>query len=91
LVQDVSAGLSDVDIPVLVLAGNHDKVEPPAVLADHLLPVMSRASMIVLDDTGHLSPLEVPDQVARHITTFTARLNDRPHIDKRAPQHRQPP
>jgi pimeloyl-ACP methyl ester carboxylesterase len=45
LVQDVSAGLSDVDIPVLVLAGNHDKVEPPAALADHLLPLMSHASM----------------------------------------------
>ena len=78
LVQDVSAGLSDVDIPVLVLAGNHDKVEPPAVLADHLLPLMAHASMTVLEDTGHLSPLEVPDQVARHITTFTARLNELP-------------
>ncbi len=74
LVQDVSAGLSDVDIPVLVLAGNHDKVEPPAVLADHLLPLMSHASMTVLEDTGHLSPLEAPDQLAHYITTFTARL-----------------
>ncbi len=26
----------------------------------------------------HLSPLEVPDQVARHITRFTARLNELP-------------
>jgi pimeloyl-ACP methyl ester carboxylesterase len=39
---------------------------------------MSHASMTVLEDTGHLSPLEVPDQVARHITTFTARLNEVP-------------
>jgi pimeloyl-ACP methyl ester carboxylesterase len=74
LTQDVSAGLSDIDIPVLVLAGNHDKVEPPDVLAEHLLPLMSHASMIVLEDTGHLSPLEVPDQVASHIATFTAQL-----------------
>jgi pimeloyl-ACP methyl ester carboxylesterase len=76
LAQDVSAGLSDVAIPVLVLAGNHDKVEPPAVLADHLLPLMPHASMTVLEDSGHLSPLEVPDQVASHITTFTAQLNE---------------
>jgi uncharacterized protein (TIGR03086 family) len=76
LAQDVSAGLYDVDIPVLVLAGSHDKVEPPAVLADHLLPLLPHASMTVLKDTGHLSPLEVPDQVARHITRFTALLND---------------
>ena len=78
LAQGVSAGLFDVDIPVLVLAGNHDKVEPPAVLAEHLLPLMSHASMTVLQDTGHLSPLEVPDQVASHITTFTAQLNELP-------------
>ena len=76
LAQDVSAGLSDVDIPVVVLAGDHDKVEPPAVLADHLLPLMPHATMIVLEDTGHLSPLEVPDQVASHITAFTAQLNE---------------
>jgi uncharacterized protein (TIGR03086 family) len=74
LAQDVSAGLSNVDVPVLVLAGGHDKVEPPTVLADHLLPLMPHATMTVLEDTGHLSPLEVPDQVARHITTFTAQL-----------------
>jgi pimeloyl-ACP methyl ester carboxylesterase len=74
LTQDVSAGLSDIDTPVLVLAGNHDRVEPPDVLAEHLLPLMSHANMIVLEDTGHLSPLEVPDQVASHITTFTAQL-----------------
>ena len=52
LAQGVSAGLFDVDIPVLVLAGNHDKVEPPAVLAEHLLPLMSHAIMTVLQDTG---------------------------------------
>ena len=75
LVQDVSAGLSDIDVPILVLAGSHDKVDPPAVLAEHLLPLISHASMTVLEDTGHLSPLEVPDQVASHITTFIARLS----------------
>ena len=78
LAQGVSVGLFDVDVAVLVLAGNHDKVEPPAVLAEHLLPLMSHTSMTVLQDTGHLSPLEVPDQVASHITTFTAQLNELP-------------
>ena len=67
-------GLANIDVPVLVLADSHDKVEPPAVLADHLLPLLTHATMTVLEDTGHLSPLEVPDQVASHITTFTAQL-----------------
>jgi pimeloyl-ACP methyl ester carboxylesterase len=78
LAQDVSAGLSDVDIPVLVLAGDHDRVDPPGVLAEHLLPLMPHARMTVLEDTGHLSPLEVPDQVASHITRFTAQLTGAP-------------
>lgn len=46
------------------------------MLADHLLPLMSHASMTALEDTGHLSPLEVPDQVACHITAFTGQLNE---------------
>jgi pimeloyl-ACP methyl ester carboxylesterase len=77
LAQDVSAGLSEVDIPVLVLAGDHDKVDPPAVLAGHLLPLIPHASMTILEDTGHLSPLEAPDQVASHITAFIAQLDER--------------
>jgi pimeloyl-ACP methyl ester carboxylesterase len=75
LAQDVSAGLSDVDVPILVLAGEHDQVEPPDVLTEHLLPLIPRADMTLLEGTGHLSPLEVPEQVADHITAFVTRLN----------------
>jgi pimeloyl-ACP methyl ester carboxylesterase len=74
LVQDVSPGVGNIDVPVLVLAGSHDKVDPVAVLTDHLLPLIPTASMSVLDGTGHLSPLEVPDRVATHINKFIAQL-----------------
>lgn len=74
LVQDVSAGVGAIGVPVLVLAGSHDKVDPPSVLADHLLPLIPTAAMTVLEDTGHLSPLEVPGQVAAHIGAFVAEL-----------------
>ncbi|MET8956934.1 alpha/beta fold hydrolase [Streptomyces sp. NPDC004393] len=74
LVQDVSDGVGAIEVPVLVLAGSHDKVDPPAVLADHLLPLIPTASLTVLKDTGHLSPLEVPAQVAAHIAAFVAQL-----------------
>ncbi|HZA09085.1 hypothetical protein [Mycobacterium sp.] len=62
--QGVSAGLSDIDIPTPVLSGNHDRVEPPDVLADHQLPLLTHGIMSVLEDTGH-------------ITTFTAQLRRR--------------
>ncbi|MDT5124386.1 MAG: hypothetical protein QOH54_30 [Mycobacterium sp.] len=74
LFQDVSAAVGNIDVPVLVLAGDHDKVEPPDVLTEHLLPRIPTASLTVLNDTGHLSPLEVPGQVATHITKFVSQL-----------------
>ncbi|MET9450394.1 alpha/beta fold hydrolase [Streptomyces cinerochromogenes] len=74
LVQDVSGSVSAIEVPVLVLAGSHDKVDPPTVLAGHLLPLIPTASLTVLEGTGHLSPLEVPDQVAAHIGAFVAQL-----------------
>jgi pimeloyl-ACP methyl ester carboxylesterase len=74
MIQDLSAGVAAIDVPVLVLAGSHDKVDPPAVLADHLLPLIPTASLAVLTGTGHLSPLEVPDQVAAHLGRFVAQL-----------------
>ena len=52
-------GLSNVTIPVLVLAGDHDRVEPPAVLAEHLLPLIPHTTMTVLEDTGHLPPVRI--------------------------------
>lgn len=72
IVEDVSAGLDDVKVPVLVLGGSHDKIDPPTVLAEHLLPLIPTAKLTVLEGTGHLSPLEVPDQVAASISGFIA-------------------
>jgi pimeloyl-ACP methyl ester carboxylesterase len=69
-VEDISAGLSNIEVPALVLAGTHDKVCPPEVLRKHLLPKIPTARFIELQGTGHLSPLEVPDEVASHIAEF---------------------
>ena len=74
LVADISAQVEAIDVPVLALAGRHDRVDPPEVLAEHLVPHIPRAELVELSDTGHLSPLEVPDQVAVHITEFSAHL-----------------
>ena len=63
-----------IDVPVLVLAGEHDKVDPPTALAEHLLPSIPTASMSVLPRAGHLSPLEAPDRIADHITAFVRRM-----------------
>ncbi|GAA2663577.1 alpha/beta hydrolase [Streptomyces lunalinharesii] len=71
LVEDFADRVGSIDVPVLVLAGDNDKVDPPQVLREHLLPLIPTATLTELADTGHLSPLEVPDRIAAHIGTFT--------------------
>lgn len=76
--QGITADISDaartIDVPVHVLAGRHDRVDPPASLEADLLPVIPGSRMVVIEDTGHLSPLEAPDALAAQIDQITAGL-----------------
>ncbi|KAA0097954.1 alpha/beta fold hydrolase [Mycolicibacterium sp. P1-18] len=74
IVEDVGDAVANIDVPVLVLAGDDDRVDPPATLATHLLPRIPTATMDVLVGTGHLSPLEVPDQVSGYVNRFVTGL-----------------
>ncbi|QMU69807.1 alpha/beta fold hydrolase [Streptacidiphilus sp. P02-A3a] len=75
LVEDFSGVVGSIDVPVLVLVGSHDQVDPPQLLREHLLPLIPTATAAELHHTGHLSPLEVPDQVAAHISAFVAGIS----------------
>ncbi|MBO2456161.1 alpha/beta fold hydrolase [Actinomadura violacea] len=66
-----TAAAGAIDVPVHVLAGQHDRVDPPASLEANLLPFIPDAHMTVIDDTGHLSPLEAPGALATQIDRFT--------------------
>src|SRR4029077_11358007 len=72
--QNITEAAARIKVPVQVLAGRHDLVDPPASLEADLLPVIPGARMTVLEGTGHLSPLEVPDQIANEIDQFVATM-----------------
>jgi pimeloyl-ACP methyl ester carboxylesterase len=72
MTQNVTNAAGLIKVPVQVLAGRHDLVDPPASLEADLLPVIPGARMTVLEGTGHLSPLEIPDQIANEIDQFVA-------------------
>jgi pimeloyl-ACP methyl ester carboxylesterase len=74
LTQDITAAAKAIDVPALVVAGQYDQVDPPASLEANLLPFIQDARMTVIEGTGHLSPLEVPGQVASQIDQFSAAL-----------------
>jgi pimeloyl-ACP methyl ester carboxylesterase len=71
---DISAGVGAIEVPVLVIAGEHDRVDPPASLEANLLPFIPGARMAVIEGTGHLSPLEAPSEVASQLSQFAAAL-----------------
>jgi pimeloyl-ACP methyl ester carboxylesterase len=72
--EDIGADVAAIAVPTLVIAGELDKVDPPAVLQAELLSRVAQATMRVLPGTGHLSPLESPNEVADLIAEFVAQL-----------------
>lgn len=61
--------LAGVDVPVRVLWGAHDRIVPPSHGRAYAEAVPG-ASLLVLDDAGHLPPVEVPERVAADVWTF---------------------
>jgi pimeloyl-ACP methyl ester carboxylesterase len=72
IAQDISKEVRGIEAPVTVLAGEHDRVEPPEVLRECLLPYLPGATMRTLPGVGHLLPLEAPGAVAEALGGFLA-------------------
>lgn len=67
--SDATPMLASVDVPVLLIAGAHDVISPPAEMQDiaDALPV---ATFVSVDRSSHLSPLENPDAVNEVMLRF---------------------
>ena len=74
LFEDISGAVGNINVPVAVVAGREDRIDPPAVITEHLMPLIPAATLTVITGTGHLSPLEAPEQVAAQIEAFLATL-----------------
>jgi pimeloyl-ACP methyl ester carboxylesterase len=57
-------------VPVLVIGGDHDRVEPIVVLESHVIAEINGARPEVIADSGHLTPLERPRQLSDRIAAF---------------------
>jgi pimeloyl-ACP methyl ester carboxylesterase len=74
MIEDISSAVPDINVPTLVLAGENDQVERVATLERELIPRIPDAQMKVIPRSGHLSLLEVPDEIAAGIRNFLASL-----------------
>lgn len=75
MLEDITDDVRSINVPVLVIAGELDKVDRVETLQKELLPRIAGARLQVLPGIGHLSPLEAPEAVAAAIEKFVAAQN----------------
>lgn len=80
--EDISADLGRINVPVLVIGGEKDKVDSVELLENVVIPSLPGAQLTVIPGVGHLSPLETPGEVASRIDTFLAGGQGARHVRK---------
>jgi pimeloyl-ACP methyl ester carboxylesterase len=68
--EDITEEVASINVPTVVISGELDQVDSIATLQAELLPRIPHAVMQVIPSTGHLSPLEAPEEVAQIIAGF---------------------
>jgi len=71
--RDQTDTLEGLDVPALVVGGSLDPLTPPQASRD-IAALVSDAELVILEEVGHLSTFEAPDQVTRLLNGFLARL-----------------
>lgn len=77
LVEDMLKGnkfAGQINVPILVIGGEKDIVEPVDRLRKEVLGSIDGAELTVVKGSEHLLPLEAPALVARHIENFVAQV-----------------
>jgi pimeloyl-ACP methyl ester carboxylesterase len=70
--DDARSWLGELAMPVLVVGGEQDVVNPPAV-QDEMAGMLPDAQLVLLADAGHFTPLEQPEALAGHIAAWLVR------------------
>lgn len=61
--------LADFDVPVQLIFGSDDRLTPPSI-GDEMLTLLPHARLHVIEDAGHLSNIEKPDEFNRVLRDF---------------------
>ncbi|KUJ11760.1 alpha/beta-hydrolase [Mollisia scopiformis] len=74
MAEDIATVARKITVPVLVIGGELDKVEPIQRLEEKVLANINGAEMVLIKGSGHLLPVEAPEQVASHIEAFVQKV-----------------
>jgi len=75
MLEDIRSDVANINVPTLVLSGEHDQVDTTETLGREVLPRIVGARLQLLPGIGHLSMLESPGAVAHAIGSFVATLS----------------
>lgn len=71
---DTTASLEKIKLPVLVICGEHDALTPPEVMKS-MSEKIKGAEYIIIKNSGHMSPIENPEEFNAAITAFIKKNN----------------
>jgi pimeloyl-ACP methyl ester carboxylesterase len=66
---DTTGTLSKINIPTLIICGSEDKLTPPEVMKT-MADKMQNSKFVLVDDAGHMTPIENPQLVNKSIKDF---------------------
>ncbi len=69
---DLTAALGEINLPALVVVGEHDMISPPDEMRA-IAAALPQAELLLVPDAGHLAPLERPDVVNPALRDFLNR------------------
>lgn len=64
--------LEKITVPVLILVGKEDKITSPEV-AEKMHRLIDKSELQIIENAGHLSNLENPEQFNRHVKSFLSK------------------
>lgn len=70
--EDWSARVGKLEVPTLVVVGEHDPALPLAVQRRLVLPHLAAHTLHVIPNVGHLMPMECPARLAKAMQDFIA-------------------
>ncbi len=70
---DSTRGLSEIEVPTLVIAGEEDELSPPEVM-EEMARKIPDSRFVTLPNAGHLSNLEAPEEFNAALAGFLARV-----------------
>jgi pimeloyl-ACP methyl ester carboxylesterase len=85
--MDLRPVLSRVQVPALVVVGEHDRVTPPAAAVE-LAADLPLGTLAVLEGAGHMAMLERPRELNDRLRAFAREVEGTPRRKRRSPRRR---